>query len=246
MSVSGGVCSFGDPLYVNEFFEEEINAAVRVAEDFGTYLMVHCHNSSGAQRAFRAGAKTFEHMSCVDEETVKMLAEGGCMGTVQVLTPMSIATTYPKGDPRQVKGQFAVDSTSKVFEYAKKYNFPLAWGTDLLDSLENRDKQLDDLTMRTQFGFTPMELMIQATGNGGKMVALSGKRNPYGKLGVIEEGAMADILIYNENPCEDINVVGKHEETLKLVIKDGDIVTNQYPTKFIGKKYCTACPEGKK
>jgi imidazolonepropionase-like amidohydrolase len=226
MAVSGGVASFSDPLFVNEFFEEEIRAAVRAAEDYGTYVMVHCHNSSGAQRALRAGVKSFDRMSCADEETIKMLADAGAVASVQLLVAANIANNYPKGDPRQVKGALAVSQAHNVLAYAKKHGLMLGWGTDLLDSVEARDQQLKDLTMRTDFGFTSAELMIQATGNGGKTVGISGKRNPYGKVGVIEAGAMADILIYSKNPLEDIKIIEDHETNLTLVIKDGDIVKN--------------------
>ena len=226
LAVSGGVISFADPLYVNEFFEEEIRTAVRAAEDFGTYVMVHCHNSEAAQRALRAGVKSFDHMSCVDEETMKMLGDAGAFASVQLLVASNVATDYPKGDPRQVKGAQAVKASRDALKYAKKHGVTLGWGTDLLDTPENRDKQLTDLTMRTDYGFTSSELMIQATGNGGKIVGLSGKRNPYGKVGVIEAGAMADILIYSKNPLEDIKIIEDYETNLKLVIKDGDIVKN--------------------
>ena len=226
MAVSGGVISFGDPLYVNEFLEEEISAAVRAAEDFGTYVMVHCHSSSGAQRALKAGVRSFDHMSCADEETIKMLADAGAVCSIQLIVAKNVAENYPKGDPRQVKGQLALDSVAKAFSYAKKHGLELSWGTDLLDSQEDRDQQLQDLTLRVDYGFTSAELMVQATGNGGKTVAMCGKRNPYGKVGVIEAGAMADILVYSKNPLEDIKIIEDHEETLKLIIKDGDIVKN--------------------
>lgn len=61
----------------------------------------------------------------------------------------------------------------------------------------------------------------------GKIVAMSGKRNPYGKLGVIEEGAMADVLIYSANPLEDVAIVADPETSLKLIIKDGDVFKNE-------------------
>lgn len=185
MAVSGGVISFSDPLYVNEFFEEMIRAAVRAAEDFGTYVMVHCHNSEAAQRALRAGVKSFDHLSCVDEETMKMLADAGAVASVQLLVAANVAKDYPEGDPRQVKGVQCITSARNALGYAKKHGVTLGWGTDLLDSTEGRDQQLKDLTMRTDFGFTSAELMVQATGNGGKPVALSGKRNPYGKVVVL-------------------------------------------------------------
>jgi len=68
--------------------------------------------------------------------------------------------------------------------------------------------------------------MIQATGNGGKIVGMCGQRNPYGKVGVIEEDAMADILIYNKNPLEDVAVTGNYKNNLKLIVKDGKVHKN--------------------
>jgi imidazolonepropionase-like amidohydrolase len=68
--------------------------------------------------------------------------------------------------------------------------------------------------------------MVQATGNGGETVALTGKRNPYGKLGVIEAGAMADILIYDQNPLEDITIVEDYENNLDFIMKDGFVHKN--------------------
>ena len=108
---------------------------------------------------------------------------------------------------------------------AKKYDLLIGYGTDLLFSYEGRKQQLKDLGLRKQW-FTSAEVMIQATGNGGKIVGMSGKRNPYGKVGVIEKGAMADVLIYNKNPLEDVSIVEDYENNLKLIIKDGKIYKN--------------------
>ena len=83
-----------------------------------------------------------------------------------------------------------------------------------------------DLILRKQW-FSSAELMVQATGNNGELVALSGKRNPYGKLGVIEEGAMADVLIYSKNPLQDVAIIGDYENNLKLVVKDGKVYKNE-------------------
>jgi len=227
LATSGGVASFKDPLYVNEFFEEEIRAAVRAAEDYGTYVMVHCHGDSGARRALKAGVKSFSHISQLEEETIKLMAETeGVEATVQLLVAANIANNYAQGDPRQAKAVQCIEASANVLKWAKKYRLPLSWGTDLLDSQESRDQQLKDLTMRLDYGFTSAELMVQATGNGGKCVAMAGKRNPYGKVGSIEKGAMADVLIYSKNPLEDIKIIEDFETNLKLVIKDGDIVKN--------------------
>ncbi len=132
---------------------------------------------------------------------------------------------YKETDPRLAKARAAWDNVGKVMVWAKKHQVKIGWGTDLLESLEGRSHQLDDLALRKEW-FTSAELMIQATGNNGNIVALCGQRNPYGKLGVIEEGAMADVLIYSKNPLEDIAIVADPENNLKLIIKDGKVYKN--------------------
>ena len=93
----------------------------------------------------------------------------------------------------------------------------IVYSTDLLFDYEGRKQQLKDLTLRKPW-FTSAEIMIQATGNTGDCVALCGKRNMYGKVGVIEEGALADILIYNKNPLKDVSVAEDFENNLKLIV----------------------------
>ena len=79
--------------------------------------------------------------------------------------------------------------------------------------------------MRKQW-FDSADIMIQATGTNGEILGLTGLRNPYGQIGVIEAGAMADVLIYSKNPLEDVAIVEDHENNLKLIIKNGKIHKN--------------------
>ncbi len=127
---------------------------------------------------------------------------------------------------RKAKLAEAQEGTANVLKWAKKYGVLMGWGTDLLFDAEGRKNELKDLDFRKDI-FSSAEIMIQATGNSGKIVALTGKRNPYGKLGVIEEGAMADVLIYSKNPLEDVAVVADPETNLKLIIKDGVVFKNE-------------------
>ena len=84
----------------------------------------------------------------------------------------------------------------------------------------------DEFTLRSRW-FTPVEILRQATSLSGELLALSGPRNPYPcKLGVIEEGAYADLLLVNGNPLEDISVLAKPEESLALIMKGGKIYKN--------------------
>lgn len=224
IAVAGGVSSFTDPLYVVEFSPEEIRAAVAAAKDYGTYVMAHSHSPKGVIRAVENGVMSVEHGSLLNEEAAKLMAEKGAVfvPSVQVLAQLKPIYTDPI---RKAKLQQAFEGTSNAMKAAKKYNVLIGYGTDLLFSYEGRKDQLKDLGLRKQW-FTSAEIMIQATGNGGKIVAMCGKRNPYGKVGVIEEGAMADVLIYSENPLEDVSIVEDYENNLKLIIKDGKVYKN--------------------
>jgi len=225
LAVSGGVSSYSDPLYANEFLTEEIEAAVAAAADFGTYVMVHSHNSEATKRAIKAGVKSIEHGMMVDEETIRMMAENDVVFSIQALVAKQLLSVYKETDPRLAKAQAAWNNVGQVMTWAKKHKVKLGWGTDLLEGLEGRSHQLEDLSLRKEW-FDSAELMIQATGNNGDIVALSGKRNPYGKLGVIEPGAMADVLIYSKNPLQDIDIITDPKENLKLIIKDGKVYKN--------------------
>ena len=223
--VAGGVSSFTDPLYVIEFTEEEIQAAVKAASDYGTYVMAHSHSSDGVLRAVNNGVMSIEHGSLLNEEAAKAMAEKGVVyvPSVQVLAQLKPIYT---DDIRKAKLQQALEGTSNAMKAAKKYGVTIGYGTDLLFSYEGRKDQLKDLGLRKEW-FTSAEVMIQATGNGGKIVGLCGQRNPYGPVGVIEEGAMADILIYNQNPLEEVTVVEDYENNLKMIMKDGVVHKNK-------------------
>jgi imidazolonepropionase-like amidohydrolase len=224
LAVGGGVSSFTDPLYVNEYTSAEIKAAVDAANDYGTYVMTHVFNEVGVKRAIEAGVKTIEHGHLMTEEDAKLMAEKGVILSTQCQVFAQVAEIY-KDPIRKGKIDVALKGMDNMFKLAKKYNIKVAYGTDLLFSYEGRKTQLKDLTLRKQW-YNSSEIMIQATGIGGEVVGLCGKRNPYGKVGVIEEGAMADILIYSKNPLEDVSIVEDYENNLKLIIKDGKTYKN--------------------
>jgi hypothetical protein len=98
----------------------------------------------------------------------------------------TLETSTPKAILAHVKGARALASAGNALRYTKKHGLTLGWGTDLLDSAEECDQQLKGLTMRTDYRLTSAEVMIQATGNGSKTVAICGKLNPYGKVGVVK------------------------------------------------------------
>jgi imidazolonepropionase-like amidohydrolase len=122
----------------------------------------------------------------------------------------------------------ARDGFLKVVELAKKYNAKITFSSDWFGSDEAYALQSQEWIARKDL-WTPVEILRQATGTAGELLALSGQRNPFkeGKLGVIEEGAYAYLVIVNGNPLEDITLLANPEKNISLIMKDGKIYKNK-------------------
>ena len=113
-----------------------------------------------------------------------------------------------------------------MMKLAKKYKAKITIGSDFVDNAEQKKEQSYELTNRLKW-FTATEILNQATAGNAEILYLSGPRNPYpGKLGVIQEGALADILQVEGNPVEDLTLFHNPEENLVLIMKDGKIYKN--------------------
>jgi imidazolonepropionase-like amidohydrolase len=117
-------------------------------------------------------------------------------------------------------------------ELAKKYDVRVAWGTDLFGPLEKQALQPLEFRARAKY-FSNLEILRQATSGNAELFKLSGKLHPYqeGELGVIEEGAYADLLLVDGNPLEDIEVLVHPGENLDLIMKDGVVYKNTLDEK---------------
>jgi len=223
IAVGGGFGSFADPLEVVQFTPEEIRAAVQAAEDYKTYVMAHVYNNDGIKRAIENGVKSIEHGNLVDEPTLKLMKEKGIWLAPQVI----VFATEPIGLNAEQKRKHAeaYAGIDNMFNLTKKIGFDkIVFGTDIITDPNLIARMNEEFTFRTKW-FTPVEILRQATSKGGELLDLSKRFNP-GKLGVIVEGALADILLINGNPLEDISLLTKPEENLALIMKDGKIYKN--------------------
>jgi imidazolonepropionase-like amidohydrolase len=220
----GGVTSLYDPLDVNQFTAEELKAAVDAADDWGTYVSTHIYNPVGMRRALEAGVKAIEHGHLIDEPTMKFLAEKNAFLSTQVYTFTQI---QPGLNEAQIKRkQLAREGTDVMMRLARMYKVKVVFGSDLISDLKYQDQQNREFAERLRW-FTPAEVLKQATSVAAELLALCGKRNPYpGKLGVVEEGAYADLLLVDGNPLEDLKLLEDPDKNLVLIMKDGRIVKN--------------------
>jgi imidazolonepropionase-like amidohydrolase len=220
----GGVSSPRSPLDMSTFNDEELRAAVEVARDWNTYVTVHAYASNTVQRAIAAGAACIEHAHLMDDETAKRMADKGVwLSTQPFLTTDDAA---PQTGPSYGRFQQLLAGTPKIYELIRKYGIKTAWGSDVLFSPELAPRQSVMLTHLSQW-HTNAEALRMATSINAQLLALSNLRTPYpGKLGVIEKGAFADLLVVNGNPLENIRLIEDPENNLAVIVKDGRIHKN--------------------
>jgi len=225
LTAGGGVASPNSPLDASTFTEAELRAAVEAAENWGTYVTVHAYTSASIQRAIAAGVRCIEHGHLMDEATAKLIAERGIWLSTQAF-PDEMADAFPPGSQERAKAFEVFAGTDKTFALAKKYKLKTAFGTDILFSQRLAQRQGELLVKFTRW-YTPAETLAMATGTNGDLLAMSGKRNPYpGKLGVVEEGALADLLLIDGDPIADIKLIEDPAKNLVVIMKDGKIYKN--------------------
>ena len=222
LTAGGGVSSPFSPIDVTTFTEAELRAAVEAAENWGTYVAVHAFTPAAIQRSIAAGVKCIEHGMLMDEATAQLMAEKGIWLSMQPI-PEALVRGFPVGSVQREKAEEVVLGIPKTYELAKKYKLKTAWGTDVLFSRALAQQQGAILASMAQW-FTPAEALIMATSTNAELLALSGKRNPYpGKLGVVEEGALADLLLVDGDPLANIELVADPEKNFLIIMKDGKI-----------------------
>jgi imidazolonepropionase-like amidohydrolase len=225
LTAGGGVASPHSPLDVATFTAEELRAAVEAAGNWGTYVTVHAYTPETIRRAILAGVKCIEHGHLMDEPTAKLIAERGIWLSIQPF-PDEMAHVFPVGSFERAKAMEVLAGTERAYALAKKYGIRTAFGTDVLFSQALAQRQGALLASLARW-YTPAEVLVMATGNNAELLALSGLRNPYpGKLGVVEEGALADLLLVDGNPVEDIRLLASPAKTLAVIMKDGKVYKN--------------------
>ena len=225
LTAGGGVASPNSPLDASTFTEPELRAAVEAAENWGTYVTVHAYTPVSIQRAIAAGVKCIEHGHLMDDATAKLIADRGIWLSTQAF-PDELADAFPEGSQERAKAFEVFAGTDKTIALAKKYKLKTAWGTDILFSPRLAQRQGELLTKFARW-YTPAETLAMATGTNAELLAMSGKRNPYpGKLGVIEEGALADLLLVDGDPIADIKLIEDPAKSFVVIMKDGKIFKN--------------------
>lgn len=218
----GGTSSAYDPVDVTQYTLDEMKAAVEAAEDWGTYVTVHAYTPRAIQRAIEAGVRCIEHGQLLDEETLQLIAKNNIWLSLQ-----NLVEDTPDMDPqRRIKRKPVIEGQEKVWPMAKKYGVKLAWGTDFLFE-PDLNKLQNAFILRLQKWFTNVEIIKMVTHDNGELLQLSGLRSPYpGKLGSVEEGALADLILVDGDPLKDLKLLTDPDKNFLVIMKDGQIYKN--------------------
>jgi imidazolonepropionase-like amidohydrolase len=222
LMAGGGCASAYDPLDVAQYTEAEMRAAVQAAENWGTYVTVHAYTPRAIRTAVDAGVRCIEHGHLIDDETAAMLAEMDIWWCLQPFLNDEDAVPLPPAN--QAKFQQMVAGTDTAYELAIKHRVKVAFGTDTLFDAKLATRQGAQLAKLTRW-YTPAEALQQATFRNAELLAMSGPRNPYpGRLGVVAEGALADLILVDGDPVADISLITRPDEAFTAIIKDGRLV----------------------
>ncbi|MBX3157507.1 MAG: amidohydrolase family protein [Deltaproteobacteria bacterium] len=223
LTAGGGVASPHSPLDVTTFTEAELRAAVEAAASWGTYVTVHAYTPASIQRAIAAGVKCIEHGHLMDAETAQLMKAKGIWLSIQPFLDDEDTAQFSPGSDNRKKQLEVISGTDRAYALARKYGLKTVFGTDVLFSKQLADRQGAQLAKLRRW-YTPADLLITATGTAGELLRLSGPRDPYpGKLGVVEEGALADLILVDGDPLTDPELLATPDASFLVIMKDGKI-----------------------
>jgi imidazolonepropionase-like amidohydrolase len=227
LMVGGGVASDFDPLEATTMTEDEIRAAVEAAADFGTYVCAHAYTDESVNRLLDAGGRCIEHGFLVSEETIIRMKK---LGAVMSLQSYAAYETFknPENIPgfsaeNVRKGRQVHEGADRMLRWVAEHGVPTFAGADMW-TYDLIPITSQDLVVRKRW-FSDVEILRQNTSYAAAWLAKSGPKNPYkeGPLGVIAEGAYADMILVDGNPLEDVGVLADYDANIRLVMKDGRI-----------------------
>lgn len=225
MGVTGGVAS-GQDIRKTQFTPEEITAAVQEAHRLDRRCAAHVHGLQGIAFCIQAGLDTVEHGTFLDEEQAsKMAARSIYLVPTLMITYARRQGTEDsamrKRDEELLRMGIRFPEPEERMALARKCGVKVLLGSDCGGNTRalfgNQGMELYSLT---QSGFSSMEAIVAATGRAGEAMGLQDT------VGSLQPGLIADLLIVDGNPLQDISVLTPQKSRIQMVIKDGGVVAH--------------------
>jgi imidazolonepropionase-like amidohydrolase len=221
LMVSGGVASPTDRITSTQFSEEEIRAAVEEAEAALIPVMAHAYTARAINRAIRCGVDSIEHGNLSDQSSIDLFNERGSFLVPTLATYHALAKEgVEAGMPPDLNAKVfdVLDAGIKAVELAHRGGVRMVYGTDLLGIMHRH--QLNEFALRSEV-VPPADMIRAATSNAAELFRMSDR------IGRVETGLLADLIVVEGNPLDDLAVLQDPTRRLKLVMKEGRIYKNE-------------------
>jgi imidazolonepropionase-like amidohydrolase len=219
--LSGAVDSPSDRVDSTQFSMEELRAIVEEATAANIYVAGHAYTSRAINRGLEAGVRSIEHGNLMDASSIPLFREHGAFYVPTIVTYRALADRSRQGllpADIAVKLDEVIDGALRALELAHGAGLPIAYGTDLFADMH--DQQLQEFVIRSEIQ-SPADLIRSATTTAAQLLRREGE------LGVVAPGALADLLVVDGNPLDDIRVLTTPGRTLRLIMKGGQIFKNE-------------------
>lgn len=232
----GGVASEFDPLMLQSPSAEEMAAAVQAAKEYETYVAIHAYTDAAYMKSMDAGVISFEHGFLTTEPTIRRMAQEGVWWSFQPFGGyVTLCGAYPDWytEDMKSKGRMVCEGVKTTIKFMKKHKVKTLVGSDMF-GWDNWHNAIVNVAVPTtglpeELKYTSLESMKMSTSLPGQFLRenVGSSRNPFleAKLGVIEAGAWADVLIWNGDPTRDVSLI-LEEENLRFIMKDGKAYKN--------------------
>lgn len=214
---NGGVSSPNDPIDGLQYSDDEIRAMVEEAANFNTYVSAHVYSDASIRRCVRLGVKSLEHCNLIEPETAAMAAEAGCIAVPTLAAYDGLKLEGAQlgfGVAEQAKIDVVRDGGRNSLQVMRAAGLPMAFGTDLLGQLRKYGGLEFELLAQV---LTPAEILGGMWSAGAKLCRMEGE------IGTMATGARANLVAFDVDPFADIAALGRPEQHLRLVVKDGAI-----------------------
>ena len=218
---SGGVASPTDPIWMNQYREDEIRAIVNETTERRSYTAAHCHPASAIRRCTELGVRSIEHGTLIDDETAEFVAQTGnyivpTMAIIFGLIEKGPELGFPEVSQR--KAAVAYEKALSGMDAMRRAGVKVGFGTDLLGKLHVM--QCREFTIRREV-FSELDILRQATSVSAAMMMLEGR------IGCVAPDAYADLIVVDGDPLRDIGLLAADGKNLRVIMRAGELVKNE-------------------